>query len=417
MNPPITQHNGAHKKGGKMKLTMNGEMQRTVAEKRNYRVTTVDQAKGICSDWLNTIGLRKALSLGLPEIDDRYHIWRVALLGGARNRIGEVVIDAKTSLINSRKTTQKELLEKGLLKKDSGKVKRNSVNHDYPISPLRNTIAYGDSSKVLLEMPAESVDLIFTSPPYYNARPEYTDYLSYEEYLLNMRKVIKQCHRVLGEGRFFVINISPVLVRRVNRSSASKRIAVPFDFHKIFIEEGYEFIDDIHWVKPEGAGWATGRGRRFAADRNPLQYKPVPVTEYVLVYRKKTERLIDWYIRKHPDRRVIAESKINGDYDKTNLWKISPSHSKFHPAIFPVELAEKVIRYYSFKEDVVMDPFAGIGTVGKAAAKLGRRFVLIDFNKDYIDFMRNEVKKWLGKEAKEVLCVNCDPINSQDYLF
>ena len=150
-----------------MELVMNGEVKKTVAEKRNYRVTTVDQAKRICSDWLNTIGLRKVLSLGLPEIDDRYHIWRVAILGGERNRIGEVVIDAKTSLINSRKTTQKDLLEKGLLKKDDGKGKKNLDNHDYPISPLRNTIAYGDSSKVLLEMPAESVDLIFTSPPYY----------------------------------------------------------------------------------------------------------------------------------------------------------------------------------------------------------------------------------------------------------
>ena len=59
--------------------------------------------------------------------------WRIALLGGERNRIGEVVIDAKTSLINSRKTTQKELLEKGLLKKGNGKVKKDSNNNAYPL--------------------------------------------------------------------------------------------------------------------------------------------------------------------------------------------------------------------------------------------------------------------------------------------
>ena len=400
-----------------MELLQSSEMKNTVAEKRNYRVTTVAQAKRICSVWLDNIGLKKVISFGLPEIDDRYHIWRIALLGGNRHRLGEVIIDAKTSLINSQKTTKRESLEKGLLKRNNGKKENGSSCDDYPISPLRNTIIYGDNSKVLTEMPAESVDLIFTSPPYYNARPEYTDYLSYEEYLLNMKKVLNQCHRVLVEGRFFVLNISPVLVRRVNRSSSSKRIAVPFDFHRIFIEEGYEFIDDIMWVKPEGAGWATGRGRRFAADRNPLQYKPVPVTEYVLVYRKKTERLIDWYIRKHPNRKLIAESKIEGEYDKTNIWKISPKYSKSHPAIFPVELAEKVIRYYSFKEDVVMDPFAGIGTVGKAASKLGRRFVLIDNNKNYIDVIKNEAKKWLGEKAREVLCVNCDSINSEDYFL
>ncbi len=60
---------------------------------------------------------------------------------------------------------------------------------------------------------------------------------------------------------------------------------------------GFDFIDDIIWEKPEGAGWNVGRGRRFKADRQPLQYKPVTVTEYVLVYRKRTDKLIDWNIR------------------------------------------------------------------------------------------------------------------------
>ena len=188
-----------------------------------------------------------------------------------------------------------------------------------------------------------------------------------------MRKVINQSHRVLSEGRFFVMNISPVLIRRANRSESSKRIAVPFDIHRIFIEEGYDFIDDIIWEKPEGAGWATSRGRRFAADRNPLQYKPVPVTEYILVYRKHTTKLIDWNIRNHPNPDLVKESKILCEYERTNIWRITPEHDKRHPAIFPLKLAEKVIEYYSFKNDVVLDPFAGIGTVGKAAIKLGRR--------------------------------------------
>ena len=119
------------------------------------------------------------------------------------------------------------------------------------------------------------VDLVFTSPPYYNARPEYNDYITYEEYLLKIRKIIHNVHRVLSEGRFFVMNVAPVLIRRSNRNEASTRIAVPFDIHRIFIEEGYDFIDDILWEKPEGAGWATGRGRRFAADRGPT----IPVSK------------------------------------------------------------------------------------------------------------------------------------------
>jgi DNA modification methylase len=214
---------------------------------------------------------------------------------------------------------------------------------------------------------------------------------------------------VLNEGRFFVMNISHVLIRRASRSEASRRIAVPFDVHRIFIEEGFDFIDDIIWVKPEGAGWATGRGRRFAADRNPLQYKAVPVTEYVLVYRKKSDKLIDWHIRKHPKPELVEKSKIEDGYEKTNLWKIHPANSKEHPAIFPTDLAEKVIKYYSFKNDVVLDPFGGTGTTGKAAVKLGRRFVLFEKQEKYIKIIERELPEWLHNEAKNVNWINYKP--------
>lgn len=359
-------------------------------KKEDYRVKTVDDAKKIGEVYLKELELNKVLSFGLPEIDDRYHIWRIPLKAVNNENIGEIVIDAISSFINEKKTTNKEVLENRLLGRKNKKGFKDVKATIPKISNLINTIGLGDSETLLQETPTESVDLIFTSPPYFNARPEYADYLSYEEYLLKMKKIIHECHRVLNEGRFFIINISPILIRRASRNEASKRIAVPFDFHQLFIEENFEFVDDIIWVKPEGAGWATGRGRRFAADRTPLQYKPVPVTEYILVYRKKTEKLIDWNIRKHPNQNLVKESKIADGYETTNIWKIHPAHSKNHPAIFPIELAEKVISYYSFKNDVVLDPFAGIGTTGKAAAKLERRFVLFEMDEDYMNFIRTD---------------------------
>lgn len=380
----------------------------SVANRRKYRVENVSQAKEISRTWLTSIDLDKAISFGLPEIDDRYHVWRVPLRKHrTKTTVGEVVIDSRTSLIDPQKTTKREVLESRLLGREK-KIKREKNNDKPKLSTLRNTIGFGNSIDLLQEMPSESVDLIFTSPPYYNARPEYADYLTYEEYLLTLKKIIHQCHRVLNEGRFFAMNISPVLIRRSCRTESSKRIAVPFDIHQCFIEEQFEFIDDIIWLKPEGAGWATGRGRRFAADRNPLQYKAVPVTEYILVYRKKTDKLIDWHIRKHPKPENVRKSKISDAYEKTNVWKISPANSPKHPAIFPDELAEKVIQYYSFVEDVVLDPFAGIGTVGRVAGKLGRRFVLFEINKEYIDEICRSVPDWLGKGAADVVYVNCD---------
>lgn len=380
--------------------------------KRSYNINTVKEAKDITFNWLDTIGIKELIAFGLPEIDDRYHIWRVPVKSKVtKHRIGEVVLDAITTLVDEAKSTKPEILQARILNGHSTVVPILSPKKHkskYEVSAQRNTIALGDAEVVLQEMAARSVDLIFTSPPYYNARPEYSDFITYEEYLLKIRKIIQNCHRVLNEGRFFIMNISPVLLRRASRNEASKRIAVPFDIHRIFIEEGYDFIDDIIWVKPEGAGWATGRGRRFSADRNPLQYKPVPVTEYVLVYRKHTSKLIDWNIRTYPDQKIVSESKIQDPYEVTNIWKLHPAHDKRHPAIFPLELAERVIKYYSFKSDVVLDPFAGIGTTGKAAIKLNRKFVLIEIDAKYVEEIKRELKKILGEKFKDCLFINCN---------
>ncbi|MCC6320426.1 MAG: site-specific DNA-methyltransferase [Phycisphaerales bacterium] len=381
-----------------------------VAEQRRYRVRTVSDAKSITTAWLETVGLAQAVTLGLPEVDDRYHIWRVPLRRRRNERVGELVIDAYTTEIIEDKSTRADLIEARLLRKPEETAQGKKTTREASRrSTMRNTIGFGDCRELLDDTPVGGVDLIFTSPPYFNARPEYSEYEAYEQYLDFMRQVIRRGHRALADGRFFVMNTAPVLLRRTHRNEASRRIAVPFDLHRIFIEEGFDFIDDIIWVKPEGAGWATGRGRRFAADRNPLQYKAVPVTEYVLVYRKRTDRLIDWHIRNHHDPRLVESSKIKDDYERTNIWRIQPATNSPHPAAFPRDLAEKVISYYSFKDDVVLDPFAGSGTTGAAAARLERRFALFEINPEYIELMRASVDQWLGKEADNVLWIGCQP--------
>lgn len=388
-----------------------------VSEIRKYGVLTTTDAKTIADLQVHSWGLDAQISYGLPEVDDRYHVWRVPLLSvSSRKKVGEIVVDAKTSLIDLKRSaavaTVRERLGLPVVHAEKARDYRETV----VISKIRSSIISGDSEFTLEDLPAGSVDLIFTSPPYFNARPDYSDFVGYEEYLLKMRKVIQQCHRVLGDGRFFVINTAPVLIRRSSRAESSRRLAVPFDLHRVFSEEGFDFIDDIIWEKPEGAGWATGRGRRFAADRNPLQYKAVPVTEYVLVYRRRTSKLIDWHIRSHPDPDTVRRSRISGTYEKTNIWRIHPAFSKQHPAVFPVALAERVIRYYSFENDVVLDPFAGLGTVGEAAIRLNRRFVLAELNPDYIEIIRERAVQWLGKSADDVMCIGCRALDTATVL-
>jgi DNA modification methylase len=358
---------------------------------------STDLARTKAIEWLkvNLPQYIDNIAFGLPEYDDRLDAWRVPLKlnNNCDLLLGEIKLSRDlTSILDTTKKTIiiNRIKKNKTLENENSKPREKGV---FTPSPIPNKVVWGDSTKVLKDFPIDTAQLVFTSPPYFNAKPEYSEYVDYQEYLDFLRKVFIRCHQVLSEGRFCIINISPILVKRASRNSSSKRIAIPFDLHGIMDSIGFEFIDDIIWVKPEGAGWNLGRGRRFKADRQPLQYKPVPVTEYILVYRKKTERLIDWNIRNHYDTSLVENSKILGNYDVTNIWHIHPSTNKKHPASFPDELVRRVIRYYSFIDDLVLDPFAGSGTVGKVALEMNRRFLLIEKEYEYFNLMKSTLSK------------------------
>jgi DNA modification methylase len=360
-----------------------------------HSVHSAAMAREIVKKWTDNNITGHCLSMGLPEVDDRYEAWRVALLNEDDKVVGELMIRCsdgeviqatKINIISSR-------LNKGNLA-----INQDATQLEPKYCKIGNsTVACGDARNVLSILQDEIFDLVITSPPYYNAKPQYSEYSDYDEYQFLLKQVFKQCCRTLKEGRFIIVNASPVLIRRPSRNKSSKRIPVPFHINEILEEIGFEFIDDIVWAKPSGAGWNTGRGRRFAADRNPLQYKPVPITEYFLVYRKQTSKLIDWNIKNHPDQKAVKQSKVEDGYEKTNLWYQKPSHHPSHPATFPIEIIEKLISYYSFKGDTVLDPFAGIGTVGKAAIKTGRQFYLVDIEKEYCDIAVKELENAIKK--------------------
>lgn len=330
------------------------------------------------------------VKLGLPEYNDRTRQWRTTLLFNNQS-LGLVYYDAMTGELDKNKSTSTSFLKKrlNLIKREKiskRKNKRKKRDKTYYVSPLKHDLLINDdAAHALKELPANSADLIFTSPPYYNAKTEYSEFLTYDKYLTFVKKIVEETTRVLIPGKFFVMDSSPVLIPRIDRNHSSTRLAVPYDIHKIFMDLGYEFIDDIYWVKPEGAGWSAGRGRRFAADRHPMQYKAVPVTENIMVYRKKSDHLIDWFIKKNPHPEYVEESKIEDPYEVTNIWRINPAKDRRHPAIFPKELAERVIKYYSFKNDYVLDPFGGLATTAKAAIDLNRHFISIELEKKYFD--------------------------------
>jgi len=271
----------------------------------------------------------------------------------------------------------REIVEKEF--KSKQKMTDNSKHTESP-DYMKNVVVSGNVRETLKSVPTGSIHLTFTSPPYYNAR-DYSIYRSYEEYLSFLEDVFSEVHRITKEGRFFVLNTSPIIIPRAGRQYSSKRYPIPYDIHSRLINMGWEFIDDIVWLKPEAS--AKNRNAGFLQHRKPLGYKPNACTESVMVYRKKTDKLIDWNIKQYPED-IIEESKINGSFESSNVWKIDPTFDKTHSAVFPLDLCNKVIKFYSFVGDLVFDPFAGSGTFGISAAKQKRHFFLTEINSDYI---------------------------------
>lgn len=255
---------------------------------------------------------------------------------------------------------------------------------DFP-AYMRDVVVHGDVLEILNAVPDESVHLTFTSPPYYNAR-DYSIYQSYAAYLEFLEKVFAEVLRITKEGRFFILNTSPIIIPRISRAHASMRYPIPFDIHPLLIKMGWEFIDDIVWLKPEYS--VKNRNAGFLQHRKPLAYKPNAITEMLMVYRKKTDKLIDWNIRQY-DADTVNNSKIQGDYETTNVWKIDPACDKVHSAVFPLELCNRIIRYYSFSGDLVFDPFGGSGTLGRAAVNAERHFFLTEKEKKYVHRMKD----------------------------
>ncbi len=275
--------------------------------------------------------------------------------------------------------------------------KKEEVNHNKATKSinyerLRNKVVLGKVEDILKYIPNESIDLTFTSPPYYNAR-DYSIYSSYEEYLKCLAKIFKGVLRATKEGRFFIINTSPIIVPRMSRAHSSKRYPIPYDIHPLLVKMGWEFIDDIVWVKPEAC--VKNRNAGFFQHRKPLGYKPNAITEMLMVYRKKTDKLLDWNMKQY-DSRTINKSKIRGDYETTNVWKISPTFNKTHSAVFPEEICNRVINFYSYAGDLIFDPFGGSGTLGRTASNLNRNFLLAEKEVKYFEYMK---KTWYEKSS------------------
>ena len=244
--------------------------------------------------------------------------------------------------------------------------------------------------KGLREMKRENkkIKLTITSPPYYNVK-DYVNYKDYKEYLKTLEEVFRLVYDVTEDGRMCCINVSNILIQRENRNSESSRIPLAFHIVPIMEEIGWKFLEDIIWVKPEGA--AKNRNGGFYQHRQPVAYKPNIINEYILIFQRPSKELIDKIVRGY-DALSSLNSKVDDGYERTNVWRINPETKSKHPAPYPELLVERLIKYYSYIGDEILDPFVGSGTTIISAFKLNRRSIGYEIHMDYIKIFEERIK-------------------------
>ncbi len=242
-----------------------------------------------------------------------------------------------------------------------------------------NTILHGNAETLLSTLPFK-VHLTMTSPPYYNVK-DYVTYSSYEAYLETLKRIFTLVLEVTHPGRMCCVNLSNILIPRESRNKESKRIPLVFHFVPLMESIGWKFIEDIQWVKPEGS--VKNRNGGFFQHRQPLAYKPNTVNEYILVFQKPCTTLIDQIVRSYTAQ-TAEESKV-GEYERTNIWYINPETRSKHPAPYPEELVDRIVRYYSYVDDIVLDPFMGSGTTAVVSKRLNRSFTGCELHAEYIE--------------------------------
>lgn len=250
------------------------------------------------------------------------------------------------------------------------------VVNDFP-NELLNTIIE-DSCENMKDIPNNSLHLMITSPPY-NVSKEYDDDLSLNEYLNLLKNCFKETYRVLINGGRACVNIANI----------GRKPYIPLSDYvsKIMIEIGFNMRGEIIWNKSSGAGISTAWGS-FQSASNPILRD---VHEYILIFSKGSYKR-----ERDKNEKELRRDNISKDefieWTKS-IWTMNPESAKRigHPAPFPEELPNRLIKLFSFSNDIVIDPFMGSGTTAIAAIKNNRNFVGYEINKEYINLANKRI--------------------------
>jgi modification methylase len=257
---------------------------------------------------------------------------------------------------------------------ENAKIDETIAELEVPVpSEVLDRVFCQDSRK-MENVPDSSVHLMVTSPPY-NVGKDYDADLSLNEYLALLKDVFIETYRVLVNGGRSCVNIANI----------GRKPYIPY--HKfiidVMLEIGFLMRGEIIWNKGAGAGISTAWGS-WCSPSNPTLRD---THEYIIIFSKGK------FSRQKKERESTISKEEFLEFTKS-IWTFPPESAKKvrHPAPFPVVLPYRCIQLYTFKGEIVLDPFSGVGTTAIAAIQNGRHFICFDNDPIYVEQAINRIK-------------------------
>jgi len=236
-----------------------------------------------------------------------------------------------------------------------------------------NEVVCGDCRKVMSEWPEDCIDLVVTSPPY-NVGKEYEEGVTKKEYKKLLSEFCKRLEDVLKVDGRFCINIPQTM-------GSHKVVFSPLYFLLDEIEKSELKLRDIVTWNQMNSDNDTAWGS-FASASAPW-------------LRHQAECIVVGYNKRFKKKEKGQSTISNRDFTvwTVDLWTMPTAQHDKHPAIFPKELPRRCIQLFSYRSDIVLDPFCGIGTTCVVAKELGRNYVGIDIEEKYCEIARKELRQ------------------------
>ncbi|MGD8759331.1 MAG: site-specific DNA-methyltransferase [Anaerolineales bacterium] len=229
------------------------------------------------------------------------------------------------------------------------------------------------SSEQMPELPDNSVHLMVTSPPY-NVRKEYDDDLTLDEYRGLLQRVFRETYRVLATGGRACINIA----------NLGRKPYLPLHLYVVqdMLDIGFLMRGEIIWNKASSASSSTAWGSWLSASNPVLR----DVHEYIMVFSKQS------FSRPSGDKQSTIERESFLEWTKS-VWTFQAESAQKvgHPAPFPEELPRRLIELYTYRGDVVLDPFCGSGTTCVSAWREGRHYVGYEIKPEYLELAQERL--------------------------